>query len=566
MSRKKRKNKSGKKNAAGVRSVNENRALEEKAIKETESVTNDSVSDDTSTDLQKEIDLIWETAPIRLDSDIEFIDIMDDDDGDNDDDIPEEDIVLKDIPEETAGEENNKKSKNKESKNKESNNKESKNADTTETVKSDTGELRTDEPVKGESDEEKADDSLAISIKHLSKSYRLYKRGSDRLRESLGLTRKTLSTEKKALDDVSFDVKKGETVGIIGTNGSGKSTILKIITGVLYQTSGDIKVDGRISALLELGAGFNQEYTGLENVYLNGTMMGYTDSEIDEKLDSILEFADIGDYIYQPVKTYSSGMFVRLAFAVAINIDPEILIVDEALSVGDVFFQSKCYHKFEEFKKMGKTILFVSHDLGSISKYCDRVVLLNKGVKLGEGSPKEMIDVYKRVLVGQYDAENGDTASRESADAKNPNLLEYGDGSAHIDEYYITDEGGIRSSSIVKGSRFTVYMKIKFNRDITSPIFAFSIKNIKGTEITGTNTMFEKAFLEPVSKGNIKEVTFCQEMNLQGGEYLLSLGVTGFEGDDFKVYHRLYDCINITVVSDKDTVGFYDMNSVIKVK
>ncbi|MBR6344667.1 MAG: ABC transporter ATP-binding protein [Lachnospiraceae bacterium] len=296
------------------------------------------------------------------------------------------------------------------------------------------------------------------------------------------------------------------------------------------------------------------------------SMMGYTDSEIDEKLDSILEFADIGDYIYQPVKTYSSGMFVRLAFAVAINIDPEILIVDEALSVGDVFFQSKCYHKFEEFKKMGKTILFVSHDLGSISKYCDRVVLLNKGVKLGEGSPKEMIDVYKRVLVGQYDAENGDTASKESADAKNPNLLEYGDGSAHIDEYYITDEGGIRSSSIVKGSRFTVYMKIKFNRDITSPIFAFSIKNIKGTEITGTNTMFEKAFLEPVSKGDIKEVTFCQEMNLQGGEYLLSLGVTGFEGDDFKVYHRLYDCINITVVSDKDTVGYYDMNSVIKVK
>ena len=548
MSRKKRKNKSGtnKNNAGQVRSVNENRALEEKAIKETESVTNDSVSDDTSTDLQKEIDLIWETAPIRLDSDIEFIDIMDDDDGDNDDDIPEEDIVLKDIPEETAGEENNKKSKNKESKNKELKNKESKNADTKESVKS--------------------DDSLAISIKHLSKSYRLYKRGSDRLRESLGLTRKTLSTEKKALDDVSFDVKKGETVGIIGTNGSGKSTILKIITGVLYQTSGDIKVDGRISALLELGAGFNQEYTGLENVYLNGTMMGYTDSEIDEKLDSILEFADIGDYIYQPVKTYSSGMFVRLAFAVAINIDPEILIVDEALSVGDVFFQSKCYHKFEEFKKMGKTILFVSHDLGSISKYCDRVVLLNKGVKLGEGSPKEMIDVYKRVLVGQYDAENGDTASKESADAKNPNLLEYGDGSAHIDEYYITDEGGIRSSSIVKGSRFTVYMKIKFNRDITSPIFAFSIKNIKGTEITGTNTMFEKAFLDPVSKGDIKEVTFCQEMNLQGGEYLLSLGVTGFEGDDFKVYHRLYDCINITVVSDKDTVGYYDMNSVIKVK
>lgn len=196
---------------------------------------------------------------------------------------------------------------------------------------------------------------------------------------------------------------QGETVGIIGTNGSGKSTILKIITGVLNPTSGRVLVNGRISALLELGAGFNMEYNGIENVYLNGTMMGFSEKEIEAKLPEILSFADIGDYVYQPVKTYSSGMFVRLAFAVAINIEPEILIVDEALSVGDVFFQAKCYHKFEEFKKMGKTIVFVSHDLSSISKYCDRVYLLNQGNILGEGSPKAMIDTYKRVLVGQYD-------------------------------------------------------------------------------------------------------------------------------------------------------------------
>ncbi len=197
------------------------------------------------------------------------------------------------------------------------------------------------------------------------------------------------------MNDVSFQVGQGETVGIIGTNGSGKSTILKIITGVLNPTDGEVKVNGRISALLELGAGFNMEYTGIENIYLNGTMIGFTKEEIDEKLQDILDFADIGDFVNQPVKTYSSGMFVRLAFAVAINIEPEILIVDEALSVGDVFFQTKCYHKFEEFKKMGKTILFVSHDLGSIGKYCDRVVLLNKGVKLAEGKPKDMIDLYK---------------------------------------------------------------------------------------------------------------------------------------------------------------------------
>ena len=221
---------------------------------------------------------------------------------------------------------------------------------------------------------------IAISINHLSKVYKLYDKPVDRLKESLGLTKQKKYREHYALRDVSFQVKRGETVGIIGTNGSGKSTILKIITGVLNPTQGEVQVNGRISALLELGAGFNMEYSGLENVYLNGTMIGFTREEIDKKLDDILAFADIGDFIHQPVKTYSSGMFVRLAFAVAINIEPEILIVDEALSVGDVFFQAKCYKKFEDFKKMGKTILFVSHDLGSISKYFDRVVLLDKGV------------------------------------------------------------------------------------------------------------------------------------------------------------------------------------------
>ena len=244
---------------------------------------------------------------------------------------------------------------------------------------------------------------LAIHVEGLNKVYKLYDHNRDRLVDSLGLARKKRYREHYALRNVNLDIYQGECVGIIGTNGSGKSTILKIITGVLNETDGVVAVNGRISALLELGAGFNMEYNGIENVYLNGTMIGFSEKEIDEKLQDILDFADIGEYVYQPVKTYSSGMFVRLAFAVAINIDPEILIVDEALSVGDVFFQAKCYHKFEEFKKQGKTILFVSHDLSAISKYCDRAVLLNQGVKLGEGSPKEMIDAYKRVLVGQYE-------------------------------------------------------------------------------------------------------------------------------------------------------------------
>ena len=207
------------------------------------------------------------------------------------------------------------------------------------------------------------DQNTVIKVDNVTKMYKLYDNPKDRLKEALIPTNKKRYKEHYALNGVSFDVKKGETAGIIGTNGSGKSTILKIITGVLNPTSGKVEIEGRISALLELGAGFNSEYTGIENVYLNGTMSGFSKEEIDERLDDILSFADIGDFVYQPVKTYSSGMLVRLAFAVSINIDPEILIVDEALSVGDVFFQAKCFKKFEDFKKQGKTILFVSHDL-----------------------------------------------------------------------------------------------------------------------------------------------------------------------------------------------------------
>ncbi len=411
----------------------------------------------------------------------------------------------------------------------------------------------------------------AISIEHVNKIYKLYPRPVDRIIDTFHLMPWKKYSEHHALKDVSFTVGKGETVGIIGTNGSGKSTILKIITGVLHQNSGEVKVDGRISALLELGAGFNSEYTGMENIYLNGTMIGFSKDEIDAKLQDILDFADIGEFVYQPVKTYSSGMFVRLAFAIAINIEPEILIVDEALSVGDVFFQAKCYRKFDDFKKMGKTILFVSHDLSSISKYCDRVILLNQGEKLGEGSPKEMIDAYKQVLVGQYSKDANDDATKSEVEAVinkglNPETLEYGSKKAKITSCRITDEQGRETTAIIKGNDFTIHMEAEAIEDLQAPIFAFSIKNIKGTEITGTNTMFEKAFLDKMQAGEKKEITFKQHMNLQGGEYLLSLGLTGYEGSDFTVYHRLYDVINITVISDKDTVGFYDMESEVEVK
>lgn len=429
---------------------------------------------------------------------------------------------------------------------------------------------------------------VAIRVDDVSKLYKLYDKPSDRLKESLGLTRKKLYKEHYALHNVSFDVKRGETVGIIGTNGSGKSTILKIITGVLNPSGGHVEIDGRISALLELGAGFNMEYTGIENIYLNGTMIGFSREEIDAKMQDILDFADIGDFVHQPVKTYSSGMFVRLAFAVAINIDPEILIVDEALSVGDVFFQAKCYKKFEDFKKMGKTILFVSHDLGSISKYCDRVVLLNRGKKLAEGTPKEMVSMYKRIMVNQDKAEEiaahqMDMSSLEEDDEKeikeaacegqwknhynlNPDVDEYGNGAAEIEDFAIIDENGNYTNAIVKGTRFRLKSKVKFKQDVHDPIFTYTFKNIQGVAITGTNTMYEKKDVPLAKEGETYVATFEQDMFLQGGEYLLSMSCTGYRDGEFQVYHRLYDVCNVMVVSDKNTVGFYDMNSVTTVE
>ena len=409
----------------------------------------------------------------------------------------------------------------------------------------------------------------AIRVADVTKIYKLYDNPKDRLKESLGLTRKKCYQEHYALNHINFEVKKGETVGIIGTNGSGKSTMLKLITGVLTPSSGEIQVDGRISALLELGAGFNMEYTGIENIYLNGTMIGFSRNEIDEKMQEILDFADIGEFVHQPVKSYSSGMFVRLAFAVAININPEILIVDEALSVGDVFFQAKCYRKFEEFKQQGKTILFVSHDLGSITKYCDRAILLNKGEKIFEGTPKETVDIYKKVLVNQFEPseletdEDANDITKFSKDKDwkksiqvNPELIEYGEKSAEIIDYALLDENGLITNTFMKGTVFSVRMKIQAHKEVKEPIFAFTIKNLQGIELTGTNTTYEKVQVPPMEPGDIREVTFTQRLDLQGGEYLVSLGCTGYQDGDFQVFHRLYDVCSLTVISDKNTVGY----------
>ena len=501
-----------------------------------------------------------------------------------------------------------------------------------------------------------------ISVDQVSKVYRLYDKPIDRLLESISLRKKSYHKDFYALRDISFSVGRGEAVGIIGTNGSGKSTMLKIITGVLSATTGKVESRGSICALLELGAGFNQDYTGIENIYMNGTMMGFSKAEMDEKLPAILEFADIGDFVYQPVKSYSSGMFVRLAFALYISIDPEVLIVDEALSVGDVFFQAKCYHRMDELKRKGTTILMVTHDLGSVMKYCDRVVLFHKGEKVGEGLPGQMVDKYKQILAGKdphaeqfmeeqnflgnVDGERRGNAGSGGANSKvgktgadgsgiadtagntesdgigqegvsgagtakttgaatagtvgtteknvgtgiasgtagtashksgqsspkpvgfmkdhltlNPSSQQYGNGKAEILDFGVLDKDGRPSNVLLKGEEFSIKERIVFHDNIAAPIFTFTIKDKRGMDLSGTNTLFEGKEIPAVKKGDEYYCTFTQRMNLQGGEYLLSISCTGFEEGEHTVYDRKYDITSITVLSNKNTVGIYDMES-----
>ena len=418
-----------------------------------------------------------------------------------------------------------------------------------------------------------------IEIKNISKIYNLYNKPSDRLKEAL-FSRKSRHTEFAALNDVSFNVNKGEILGIIGKNGSGKSTILKIITNVLTPTSGECIVKGKIAALLELGAGFNMEYTGIENIYLNGQMIGFSKEEMDKKLKDIIDFADIGEHIYQPVKTYSSGMFARLAFSVAISVDPDILIVDEALSVGDVFFQNKCYRRFEEFRERGKTILFVTHDMGSVIRYCNRCVLLNAGKKVAEGNPQEMVDLYKRIMVGQWneneEKEVDSSSTVKSSNVKkdqlwkeqistNPDMEVYGDGRADIIDFGIFSDTGDIGNNVYKGDYYSVKMKVRINEDNLNPIFAFKLRDVKGTELTGTNTMLEDIDTSQCKKGDIVTITFRQKQYLQPGQYLVSLGCTAFEGDQFVVYSRNYNCCVLGVVAQKGTIGIFDSESEVSV-
>lgn len=396
---------------------------------------------------------------------------------------------------------------------------------------------------------------IAIKIENLSKIYKLYDKPIDRLKEALSITKKKMHKDYYALKDINIEIKKGEILGIVGTNGSGKSTILKIITGVLTPTNGTVDINGKISALLELGAGFNPEYTGIENIYLNGTMLGYTKEEIDDKLSDIINFADIGEFIYQQVKTYSSGMFARLAFAVSINVDPDILIVDEALSVGDTRFQKKCYRKMEEFKKE-KTIILVTHDIGVISKFCDRVVWIEQGNLMEIGEPIEIAKKYTAyVMQSQLLKEDIENIEDSITMDDNNELIRidgivesYGDKKA-----IITHIGLFQNESLVQtvtpNEMTKIAIRVKYNEKIIQPIVGFTIKDRLGNIVFQSNSEALQEIINTSKTNGEYEFEFIfPELNV--GQYTISPAVASGTQANHVQHNWIHDAYVFNVINN----------------
>lgn len=403
--------------------------------------------------------------------------------------------------------------------------------------------------------------NVAVEVKDLVKVYKLYNKPTDRLKESLSITRKKYHTDFYALNGVSFSLNKGQTLGIIGKNGSGKSTLLKILTGVLTQTSGYVNVSGKISALLELGAGFNLEYTGIENIYLQGTIMGYSKQKIEDKMDEILNFADIGDYIYQPVKTYSSGMFARLAFAVAINVEPEILIIDEALAVGDMKFQAKCFKKLNELKEKGVTILFVGHDVSSIRTFCDVALWLHEGKVVQYGNTLDVTAEYVRYM---NDNENIIETTEERKSQLKEIVTEFdpinrwGSHAGIIKYVELFNSKGEKTSVLNHGEivAIKIIFEVPKNINMNYLSVAFSIKNKQGTDLM-VSTTYDHNYHFSISDTNLVEVIFEFENYLRNDDYILVVAVEDRENNQPEYYDYIEGAKYFKVISNKKIFGFF---------
>lgn len=446
---------------------------------------------------------------------------------------------------------------------------------------------------------------VAIRVQNLSKCYHIYDKPRDRLMQMLARGRKQYFREFWALKEVSFDVKKGETVGIIGRNGSGKSTLLQMICGTLNPTSGSIQANGRIAALLELGSGFNPEFTGRENVYMNGSILGLSKEEIDSRFDDIAAFADIGEFIEQPVKTYSSGMMVRLAFSVAINVEPEILVVDEALSVGDEIFQRKCFSRIEAIRAGGATILFVSHSGAQIVELCDRAVLMDAGEKLAMGSPKSMVGKYQKlmyapsekrgairdeILAVEADRLSNEQTQSESAAARgevdskrvpeheateffDPNLkpqstLQYESHGALIESPRILTLSGEIVNCLNRGKIYRYAYKVRFINSASNVRFAMLIKTASGLELGGAVTHPTAGQSVPyITSGTTINIEYRFTCNLNPGTYFLNAGVVGTLNEIETYLHRILDICMFKVmpVSEDTATAIVDFGCVAEI-
>jgi lipopolysaccharide transport system ATP-binding protein len=437
------------------------------------------------------------------------------------------------------------------------------------------------------------EEEFALEVQGLSKTYTKTVSGSDAQKNWKKMLA-TLTTERKkqakesldefhALRDISFNLRRGESLGIIGLNGSGKSTLLQIIAGTLEPTSGTVKKNGRIAALLELGSGFNPDFTGKENIYINATILGLSQSEIDAKYDDIVAFADIGNFIHQPVRTYSSGMGLRLAFAVVAHVEPDILIIDEALAVGDARFQSKCFCFLESLQKQGKTLLFVSHDANSVARLCSSAVLLHEGKVHAIGKPSDVINEYSKILVqGEPVAptseepkpqqartrQNSDPLEEVAPDLRKALLAEetagelshenefaYGGEKGEIRNIQVQNAQGQEATVLVSGELFSVRFAVHAHESIVEPIYAMTIRDSKGQQIYGQNTLFARVPTEDLKEGEKVKVVFRQSVNLSAGDYLISLGLTRFERDELEVIHRRYDTLEVTVLNTDGSFG-----------
>jgi teichoic acid transport system ATP-binding protein len=371
-----------------------------------------------------------------------------------------------------------------------------------------------------------------------------------------------------ALKDISFVLKKGQTIGILGRNGSGKSTLLQLICGTLNFTCGSVYANGRVAALLELGSGFNFDFTGRENIYLNAFILGLNKQEIDEKIDEIIKFADIGEFIDRPVKTYSSGMVVRLAFSVAINVNPEILIVDEALAVGDFSFQQKCFKKIKSLKESGKTILLVTHDLSSIIEFCDWVFVIESGKILFDGIANDAVNFYKMIYATtdnsskvskSYDAidSEGSEFFSKSVYQIPCDVKSYGTKAVEIYDWAILDSAGNAVKTFRSDEVCEIVIRIHFIQKCNNPIVGYFFTDVQGREIVGTNSEYLSMPLGCIQKGEKIELRFRQILGLSVGSYMLNVGCSEYLFDELVAHHRLYDLYQFDIFRSSRNVGFF---------